>query len=347
MQGTQKRDAEKFQCKSQQLVLMKVSQSFPSSGIVFALALAVSGQVSLYAQSAPTHRSLRRPSSVATTSTFSVSSKPQFGDPLPGLTDEQLEAFAEGREEFEHEDTAESGLGPVFNNVSCVACHSAPVTGGASTIVETRFGRLVNGHFDPLTQKGGSLLQDLAIDPAIKEVLPPEANVVAKRLTTPLFGLGLIEAIPDKTILQNASSRKPDGVTGSVSIVKDVASGKMRVGRFGWKAQQATILAFAGDAYLNEVGITSRLFPVENAPNGDTNLLALFDLAEDPEDDVEDDTGKADIDFFADFMRFLAPPPRLSLNSFGRDGEKLFTAIGCAVCHQPVMFTGPSLVPAL
>ena len=95
-----------------------------------------------------------------------------FGDPLPNLTPAQLADFRDGLEDFLAEDTAESGLGPVFNNVSCVACHSAPVPGGASTILETRFGRLANGHFDPLEEAGGSLLQQSAIDPLVQEVVP-------------------------------------------------------------------------------------------------------------------------------------------------------------------------------
>src|SRR5262249_17610398 len=211
------------------------------------------------------------------------SGPPQFGEPLRGLTTNQLAAFAAGLEDFQQEDTIASGLGPIFNGVSCVACHSLPAVGGSSPTNEFRFGRLINGQFDPLTELGGSLLQQFAIDPAFQEVIPPQANVVAKRQTTPLFGLGLIEAIPDQTILRNAGSRKPDGVSGRASMVLDVASGEQRVGRFGWKAQQATLLAFSGDAYLNEVGITSRLFPHENAPNGNTNLLALADTVDDPE----------------------------------------------------------------
>src|SRR5436309_15606752 len=101
-------------------------------------------------------------------------------------------------------ETPESGLGPIFNNVSCVACHSAPAVGGSSAILETRFGRFMNGHFDPLIELGGSLLQQSAIHKACQEFVPPEANVTAQRQTTPLFGLGLIEAIPDGAILQNA-----------------------------------------------------------------------------------------------------------------------------------------------
>ena len=162
-----------------------------------------------------------------------------------------------------------------------------------------------------------------------------------------MFGLGLIEAIPDDAILLNAASRKPDGITGRASIVLDVASGQRRVGRFGWKAQQATLLAFAADAYLNEVGITSRLFPQENAPNGDLHLLALCDVIADPEDDVDPVTGKADIDTFADFMRFLAPPPQLPLTDSASSGQALFKQIGCATCHTPVLYTGDSSVAAL
>ena len=270
-----------------------------------------------------------------------------FGDPLPNLTAAQFADFAEGLEDFQEEDTAASGLGPVFNNVSCVACHSVPAIGGASAILETRFGRLADGHFDPLAAQGGSLLQLSAIDPQAQEVIPRNANVVAKRLTTPLFGAGLIEAIPDGAIIQNAHERKPDNISGRISIVTDVASGNTRIGRFGWKAQQATLLAFAGDAYLNEIGITSRLFPKENPPNGNAQLLAKFDTVADPEDAVDPATGKADIDHFADFMRLLAPPPRLALTSAAKAGQDTFSQIGCAGCHEPTFVTGPNAIKAL
>jgi CxxC motif-containing protein (DUF1111 family) len=270
-----------------------------------------------------------------------------FGAPLPGLTTTLRAAFAAGLAEFQDEDTASSGLGPIFNDVSCVACHSTPAPGGASAIMETRFGRLANGQFDPLTALGGSLLQSKAIDPAVQEVIPPQANIVAKRMTTPLFGAGLIEAIPDSTILFNVFIRRPDGISGRASIITDVASGRTRVGRFGWKAQQATLLAFAGDAYLNEMGITNRLFPQENAPNGNAALLAQYDTVPDPEDVVDPATGKADIDRFADFMRLLAPPPALPLSFAALAGKSLFTQIGCSNCHIPSMTTGSNPVAAL
>jgi CxxC motif-containing protein (DUF1111 family) len=270
-----------------------------------------------------------------------------FGAPLPGLTTTLRTVFAAGLAEFQDEDTVASGLGPIFNDVSCAACHSTPAPGGASAIMETRFGRLVNGQFDPLTALGGSLLQAKAIDPAVQEVIPLEANIVAKRMTTPLFGAGLIEAISDATILFNVFIRRPDGISGRASIITDVATGRTRVGRFGWKAQQATLLAFAGDAYLNEMGITNRLFPQENPPNGNAALLAQYDTVADPEDVVDPVTGKADIDVFADFMRLLAPPPTLPLSLAAKAGKSLFTQIGCSNCHIPSMTTASNPVAAL
>ena len=270
-----------------------------------------------------------------------------FGLPLAGLTRAELAAFQAGLEEFLNEETPESGLGPVFNNVSCVSCHSAPAPGGASDIFVTRFGRMVNGQFDPLASLGGSLLQQFAIDPAAREVVPRAATVVAHRESTPLFGMGLLEAIPDAVLRQNAARPKPDGVRGRAAEVDDVATGQKRIGRLGWKAQQATLLAFAGDAYLNEMGITSRLFPHENAPNGNAELLARFDHVADPEDQVNPVTGKGDIDVAADFMRLIAPPPALPLSPSARQGEVLFQQVGCAVCHTPALVTGPSPVRAL
>ena len=272
---------------------------------------------------------------------------PMFGDPLPGLTLAELQQFVDGRNDFVQVETIASGLGPVFNNVSCVACHFQPAVGGSSRLVVTRYGRSVNGQFDALTAKGGTLLHQFSISPALREVIPPEANVIAHRRTPPLFGLGLIEAIPDAAIRLNAQAAKPDGVRGKVSVITDVTTGQLRVGRLGWKAQHATLLAFAADAYLNELGITSRFFPHDIAPNGNTNLLHLFDSVADPEDVVDAATGKADVDRAADFMRLLNAPTPLPLNPAAQAGQTLFTQLGCAVCHQPSFTTGPSPTAAL
>ncbi|MBN8419277.1 MAG: c-type cytochrome [Verrucomicrobia bacterium] len=273
--------------------------------------------------------------------------RPQFGDALPGLTKAQMATFLDGKEDFEDTETEAGGLGPIFNRSSCVTCHNAPVTGGAGPINVTRFGRTENGVFNPLATLGGSLQQEMEINAVLHEVVPPEANVVAHRNSTPLFGLGLMEAIPDQEILRNVRRTPLDGVLGKVSRVADAATGKTLIGRFGWKAQQATLLSFAGDAYLNEMGITSRLFPVENAPNGNAQLLEQYDTVADPEDVVDPVTGRGDIDRVADYMRLLGAPPRMPPNNTAAMGRSVFQNTGCAVCHVPLMMTGPHKIAAL
>lgn len=268
-------------------------------------------------------------------------------DPLPGLSNADLVAFADGRLEFNNREDAAGGLGPIFNRNSCAACHVQGGIGGAGTINVTRFGRTTNDIFDPLASLGGSLLQNMAIHPAAREVIPREANIVVRRQTTALFGLGLIEAIPDDTILAGEFDGKPDGVLGRAAIITDVTTGEEHVGRFGWKAQQATLLAFSADAYLNEMGVTSRFFPTENAPNGKADVLAAHDRVNDPEDTIDPVTGKADIDHSADFMRLLAPLPARPLTANATAGQALFTSTGCAVCHTPSMTTGVNAIAAL
>jgi len=267
--------------------------------------------------------------------------------PLARLGTNELAQFKLGADQFDEIETIEKGLGPTFNNVSCVACHFAPERGGSSTNMVTRFGRLTNGVFDPMTEWGGSLLQSMAIDPTVQEFVPPEATIIAHRKTTSLLGAGLIEAIPDDAIVRNAARKKPDGVKGHAAIVYDVATKTNHVGRFGWKNQQATLLAFAADAYLNEMGITSRLFPTENAPNGNTYLLQQFDTVADPEDHVDPQSNMSDIDRLASFMRYLAPPQPGPVTANVRRGGGLFAAVGCAVCHQRTVVTGKNKVPAL
>lgn len=270
-----------------------------------------------------------------------------FGAALPGLDTVQLADFAAGRVEFESKETPEGGLGPIFNDDGCSACHFAGASGGSSSKFVIRFGKVTAGVFDPLENLGGSLLQAKAIDPVLQEVVPASANVVSRRITTPLFGAGLIEAIPDADIVLGAQKHKPDGVKGRISTVTDVTTGQTRVGRFGWKAQHATLLAFAADAYSNEMGVTNRFFTKENAPNGKTDLLARFVPNPKIEDPVDPATGKADFDHAADFMRLLAPPPVPRATAGAIAGGKLFAQLQCTACHVPSFFTGASPVAAL
>jgi CxxC motif-containing protein (DUF1111 family) len=205
---------------------------------------------------------------------------------------------------------------------------------------------MVNGLFDPMVEQGGSLLQQFSVSPSCAETVPTNATIVILRQTTPAFGFGLIEAIPDATIQASVRDGDPDGIKGRVAMVLDVVSGQMRVGRFGWKNQEATLRAFAGDAYVNEMGITSRFFPNDPVPNGDTNLLAMCDTERDPEN-LPGPDGKDSSDKFANFMRFLAPPPPVPLTPRAVLGESIFQQIGCAKCHVPVTFTGSNDVEAL
>jgi CxxC motif-containing protein (DUF1111 family) len=272
-----------------------------------------------------------------------------FGDPLSGLTADELALFEEGKLAFEEAEDAADGLGPVFNEASCVACHLGPVVGGSNGRLETRFGRRnADGTFDPLASEGGSLLQDHGIGDVGgfsfgPEVVPAGANVVAQRRTTPLFGLGLVDATPDDRIrsIAEKQARSVPGMAGTLAMVPDVFTGGMAVGKFGWKNQIPTLLQFSADAYLNEMGITSPKFPDENCPQG-----RCEDLAHNPLPTLNDTDG-ADVLAFANFMTFLAPPPRGPGTDRTRAGERLFATIGCAVCHVPTLVTGPHPVKAL
>src|SRR5215210_4575161 len=119
-----------------------------------------------------------------------------LGEAVRGLTATQLAAWLAARDEFNEDKDAASGLGPIFNDVSCLRCHSGPVAGGSNPRVVTLFGRTTNAMLDPLTARGGPVLQEHALDPQEgmppfqREVVPAQATIVAQRRTTPLFGLG-------------------------------------------------------------------------------------------------------------------------------------------------------------
>lgn len=271
------------------------------------------------------------------------------GDPLPGATPREFEEFRLGLEDFREVEEASEGLGPLFNGTGCAMCHNVPVIGGGSPMTELRMGGSnADGSFRPLGTT--TLFQIFSIpDHRCQAAIPAEATVVARRTSVPLFGAGLIEAIPDETLLalEDPFDRDRDGISGRAAIVTDVATGQRRVGRFGWKAQVATLLTFAGDAYTNEMGITNDLFPVE--PHGGIAEARMreCDRVRDPEDMVDPRTGKRAIDNFEAFMKFLAPPSRGVITDKARAGEQVFTAVGCASCHTPALTTGANASTAL
>ncbi len=270
------------------------------------------------------------------------------GQILPGATAQEAAAFAAGSADFATRETPQTGLGPIFNDVSCIACHANPSSGGSSKTTVTRFGQVTNGVFDPLTALDGTLLHAKAISAVLLETVPAQANVTALRLTTPLYGAGLIEAIPDATIIANSLLPKAPGVQGRPAMVTDVATGETRVGRFGWKAQHATLLSFSGDALNNEIGITNRLFPQAAAPDGNEALLARFVSASAPiEDQPSRTTGLSEIDRVTNYMRFLAGPTGAPSTPAAAAGKNVFTTLGCASCHTPSLSTGPNASAAL
>lgn len=232
---------------------------------------------------------------------------PDFGDPLPGLTADQRSRFENGKSDFTDVETPATGLGPVFNDVSCGSCHSVPAVGGGSTRLETRYGTITNGVFDPLARLGGSLIHSQGIGKYgtcdyVGELVPHEATIVTGRRSTPLFGLGLVDAVPDETFRLIAWEQRFDpDITGIVSVVTDLSTGRDAVGKFGWKAQNPTLHQFAGDAYLNEMGITTPQFLKEICPQGNCASLSC-----NPEPGMND-TDVA-VQAAANFMTFLARP---------------------------------------
>jgi CxxC motif-containing protein (DUF1111 family) len=272
------------------------------------------------------------------------------GEPLPGVTPAEMEEFRLGVDDFLEVETSDEGLGPAFNGTSCAACHNVPAIGGISTVSELRAGhRRADGTFQPASVDGETLFHLFSIPThTCQPMIPPEANVIARRVPVPLFGAGLIEAIEDATILdrEDPSDRNRDGISGRAAMITDVATGGRRVGRFGWKAQHATLLAFGADAYRNEMGITNELFPTESATDVDAARMRLCDRIPDPEDIRDPRTRRRGIDNFASFMRFLAPVARAGGDvAVLAEGERVFGAIGCATCHVPVLTTGPSSNP--
>ena len=252
------------------------------------------------------------------------------------LTQADFDAAADIFREQEEDD---EGLGPVYNAQSCGECHQNPVTGAASQIGEFRA-----GHFNGLNfvdHPGGSLINDRAIDPAIQERIAAGQEVRTFRITTSVLGDGFVEAIDSNTLLA-ISNGQPAGLRGQfIQVPVGEAGNIIRGGRFGWKNQHASLVSFAADAYLNEMGITSPLQPTENTSVG--NSVADFDEVPDPED--TGGVNGTDVDAFARFMRSTKAPSRdaaLAATAAAQNGSALFDAIGCAVCHVRTITTAPA-----
>ena len=284
------------------------------------------------------------------------------------------------RATFEERDDVKKGLGPVYNAQSCAECHQNPVTGGISQISELRAGHNdSSGNFVPATltiNDGGglpggitianrSLINQRATCPGVvtdndstsptfgqiiynhpneqaQERVPGAETVRTRRMTTNLLGLGFVESISNTT-LQNIPNGQPNGMKGQVTFVPVAeANNALRIGRFGWKDQDASLLTFASGAYLNEMGITNRFntsevttlcddVPDATRCNNNPNVVC----GEDPDNDI---------DAFARFMRATKAPSRdarLAATNDAQVGASLFHSVGCDICHIQSLTTAP------
>lgn len=242
-----------------------------------------------------------------------------------------LRSFNDNRFIFEEMETIEDGLGPTYNAQSCRECHQNVVTGGASQIAEHRTGHMKNGVF--FESQGGSLIHSRATSADMVEVVNVLDEVRTFRISTNTVGNGFIECIANSLLL-DIRANQPFSMRGTaVEVPVLEANSFARIGRFGWKCQHASLHSFSADAYLNEMGITSPLFPEENTSMG--HDVAPFDPVADPEDDG------VDVVAFANFMRSTKAPSRGPITLDVKAGDQIFNAIGCAVCHISSITTAP------
>ena len=270
------------------------------------------------------------------------------GAPLPGLTEPELARFQRGREWFDHGWTPEEGLGPMYLQDRCSSCHDLPTIGGTGAEMLP-----LMTHWDPATgcdvlAGQGGPVQQQAVTPLareagiVHEAVPSEATESLQETAPLLFGLGLIEAIPEELIesMADPDDRNGDGISGRVHRLPDG-----RLGRLTRRADVASIEDLVVGGLITELGITSPWAPAEETLNGQP-LPAGLDPVPDPEVD------STVVRSIADFIRFLAPPaPEAPSSAAARDsiagGSGLFTNLGCASCHVPTLVTGTSPVAAL
>jgi CxxC motif-containing protein (DUF1111 family) len=291
-------------------------------------------------ESTPTEPTLHSDLAVGTTAVAP-------GDPLPWVSPAERTRFEQGAEQFDVEFEDQTGLGPLFNEVSCAECHEDPARGGSGDEIEVHAtAYLAGGVCDELTPQGGpvyqtfssasliSLLRKLKVE---KEPIPPAATGVGLRTSSPLFGLGLVDAIADATLLQLAdpNDRNGDGVSGRANLTADG-----RVGRFGRKAVVASLRAFNDGAFHDGMGITSAGLATEGSFGG-YEMPVNSDPATDPELG-EDALSSADA-----FVQLLAPVAPLELSKQAKEGRNLFARINCTGCHVPSLKTGDSPFAAL
>jgi CxxC motif-containing protein (DUF1111 family) len=316
------------------------------------------------------------------------------GGPLPGLTAAQLAFFEAGQEEFRQEEGVGDGLGPRFNLNSCAGCHAQGGIGGTSPAVNpqvaiaTALGARNSVPFfvkpdGPVREARLKYKSDGTRDGGVHALFvisgrvdssgnasgcgirQPDFAAQARagnlifRIPTPVFGAGLIEQIPDGTIVANQAANAPRkgslGIHGRPHRVPlngttNVNGNDGTIARFGWKAQNKSLLLFSGEAYNVEMGISNELFQTERDETPDCQF------AQTPNDITNAEAASpvealSGVERFAHFMRFLAAPTPSTNKPGGAssiaNGRDLFQSVGCALCHTPTLKTGNATVAAL
>ncbi len=253
----------------------------------------------------------------------------EFGGPAVALSAPELERFARGRAVFDFDFAIEGGgLGPRFNGDACRACHFDPVIGGSgpADVNVIRHGMIDTGSGEFTVPDIGTMAHRFSALGAQRPPVDPNANLFVPMQTPPLFGLGLVDQIPESAIEANADpdDDDDDGISGRVRRLSD-----NRVGRLGWRAQVPNLAEFARDALTAEMGLT---VPAQEG--------LTFGAAEDGDQTADPEISVADVEDLTFFMSQLAPPPRLPLDEdIAARGEAAFSAAGCASCHIPSLKT--------
>src|SRR5712692_5187995 len=292
---------------------------------------------------------------LASTSSPNTDAPTGFDNKSNGMVDDAI--HQDDQAKFDDTETVADGLGPLYNAQSCRECHQNPTSGGTSQVAELRVGHQGPDHLFhnpdiPIAHgaeviTGRTLVNDRSTcpnaafpDAEIEEHVPDSENIRTTRISLGVLGDGFVEAVADETLIELArkeckgSHRKICGQVIYVPIVE--APGQTGIGRFGWKDQHASLLSFSGDAYLNEMGITTGLFPDE--------VTKLCNTISEP-NNVAGSDGLDDVDHFARFIRASEAPARdskLSETPKAKRGSKLSDRVGCDTCHVRALTTVPA-----
>lgn len=319
--------------------------------------------------------------------TVFINTSNAYGTPAANLAGADLALHLTGDLLFESvyvtpPNKVNGGLGPIFNNSSCISCHPKDGRAPFPTDLNARSGFFMRVSLPGIAENGGPVpvpgfglqIQNQAVfgvEPEaqfhvtystiveefadgtkvtlrkphyslVNGYIPiPSAILISPRVGSPVFGLGLLEAIPEADILAqiDANDANQDGIYGKANYVYDVVSKQTKLGRFGWKANTATLLEQCAAAFNNDMGITNYVFPYETGygqTNGDDGLKAGLEISNDIVDAVT---------FYTQTL--AVPASRFHENMDVRNGARIFEEIDCAKCHVPKQKTGPSPIKAL